>query len=282
MTPPRNSVAPLLKWPGGKRSELPAIAPLVPQHERYFEPFFGGGSVFFGLIDCEAHGNDLHEDLILLHELVASQDADFLVALDGFLAEWDRSTLNQRADLYYRCRNRYNAQQGTDACRAADFFLLRELAYGGMFRFNSKGEFNVPFGKAYGRSSSLGAKINRLGAAAVQAKLAKISLTSLDFADFLGKHEFGPTDFMFVDPPYDTAFSNYVGSGFGADDQRRLAGELLSFAGQFMLVCKITPLIEELYFGHEHLTVTEYDCQYRFNIKGRFSRDSRHAMVMNY
>ncbi len=280
MTPPRNSVAPLLKWPGGKRSELPAIAPLVPEHERYFEPFFGGGSVFFGLIDCEAHGNDLHEDLILLHELAASQDADLLDALGGFSAEWDRSTLNQRADLYYECRARYNAQQGTDAHRAADFFLLRQLAYGGMFRFNAKGEFNVPFGKAYGRSS-LAAKINRLSAPDVQAKLAHITLTSLDFADFLGKHEFGPTDFMFVDPPYDTAFSNYVGCGFSADDQQRLAEALLSFAGKFMLVCKVTPLIEHLYYD-KGLVVQEYECCYRFNIKGRFSRDSRHAMVTNY
>lgn len=274
--------APLIKWPGGKRSELSSIAPRVPDHERYFEPFFGGGGVFFGLIECESWGNDLHQDLILLHELVAAQDDDLLDTLHGFLAEWDRSTLDRREDLYYECRGRYNAQRGSDARRAADFFLLRELAYGGMFRFNSKGEFNVPFGRVYGRSSTLGTKINRLTSPAVQAKLARISLSSLDFADFLGKYEFGPADFMFVDPPYDTAFSNYVGCGFDAGDQHRLAEALLAFEGLFMLVCKVTPLIEQLYFSRENLTVLEYEANYRFNIKGRFSRDSRHAMVMNY
>ena len=273
--------APLIKWPGGKRSELPIIASRLPAHDRYFEPFFGGGSVFFRLIDCDAWGNDLHEDLILLHQLVAAQDSMFLTSLHDFLAQWDRSTLPERGVLYYDSRARYNARQSPDACRAADFFLLRELAYGGMFRFNSRGEFNVPFGKAYGRSDTLRRKIERLTSPTVQAKLAQISLTSLDFADFLGKHEFEPTDFMFVDPPYDTTFSNYVGSDFGLDDQHRLAEALRSFAGKFMLVCKITPLIEELYFD-EGLTVMEYDCAYRFNIKGRFSRDSRHAMVMNY
>ena len=273
--------APLIKWPGGKLSELPIIAPLVPDHDRYFEPFFGAGSVFFGLIECDAWGNDLHEDLILLHELVAAQDATFLAALQDFLAAWGRSTLDRRADLYYASRTRYNARRGPDALRAADFFVLRELAYGGMFRSNLRGEFNVPFGRAYGRNDTILRKVARLTSPAVQAKLARVSLTSLDFADFLGKHDFGPTDFMFVDPPYDTAFSNYVGGSFDAEDQRRLAAELLAFAGKFMLVCKVTPLIEELYFGHE-LTVLEYECQYRFNIKGRFSRDSRHAMVMNY
>lgn len=273
--------APLIKWPGGKRAELPAIAPRVPDHDRYFEPFFGGGSVFFGLIDCEAWGNDLHPDLILMHELVAVQDDGFLDAVHGFLAAWERSTLDQREDLYYECRSRYNTQVGTDACRAADFFVLRELAYGGMFRFNSKGEFNVPFGRAYGRNGTVATKIRRLTCPAVQAKLAHLNLSSLDFADFLGKHEFGPSDFMFVDPPYDTAFSDYVGGGFDADDQRRLAEALLGFDGLFMLVCKVTPLIEDLYFG-QGLTVLEYDANYRFNIKGRFSRDTRHAMVMNY
>ena len=274
--------APLIKWPGGKRSELSSIAPRVPEHSRYFEPFFGGGGVFFSLIECESWGNDLHHDLILLHELVAAQDYHFLDALDRFLTEWDRSTLDEREDMYYECRDRYNAQRGSDARRAADFFVLRELAYGGMFRFNSKGEFNVPFGRAYGRNRTLATKIDHLTSPAVQAKMAQISLSSLDFADFLGKHEFGPTDFMFVDPPYDTAFSNYVGCSFDAADQHRLAEALLAFAGKFMLVCKVTPMIKELYLDHEDLTVVEYECRYRFNIKGRFSRDSRHAMVMNY
>ena len=273
--------SPLIKWPGGKRSELPSIAPLVPDHDRYFEPFFGAGSVFFGLIECEAWGNDLHPDLILLHELVAAQDDDFFDAIHDFLAAWERSTLDGREELYYERRDRYNAQSGPDACRAADFFVLRELAYGGMFRFNSKGEFNVPFGRAYGQSGTVATKIRRLTCPAVQAKLARLNLSSLDFADFLGKHQFGLTDFMFVDPPYDTAFSNYVVGGFDADDQRRLAEALLNFDGRFMLVCKITPLIEDLYFN-EGLNVWEYDANYRFNIKSRFSRDTRHAMVMNY
>ncbi len=273
--------APLIKWPGGKRSELPSIAPRVPRHDRYFEPFFGGGGVFFALIDCESWGNDLHPDLIMLYELVAAQDAGFLGALHDFLGRWERSTLDQREGLYYECRSRYNGHRGSDACRAADFFVLRELAYGGMFRFNSRGEFNVPFGRAYGRSGILTKKIRRLSAPSVQAKLSRLHLSALDFADFLGKHKFGPTDFMFVDPPYDTAFSNYVGNGFDAEDQRRLAEALLNFKGMFMLVCKITPLIEDLYFN-AGLNVLEYEANYRFNIKGRFSRDARHAMVMNY
>ena len=87
---------------------------------------------------------------------------------------------------------------------------------------------------------------------------------------------------MFVDPPYDSSFSKYDTLEFSEQDQRRLAEALMQFAGRFMLVCKATPLIEDLYGGVEHLRVHHYEYQYKFNIKGRFSRSSTHAMITNY
>ena len=273
---------PLLKWPGGKRSELPLIAPRIPEHSRYFEPFFGGGSVYFAAIDAESFANDLHPDLMEFYRCVKHGDERFFEHLYSIVEDWERASLVERDAVYYECRERYNASRLTTVQRAADFFLLRELAYGGMFRVNSSGHFNVPFGRAYAENKNLREKVDRLRSDAAVAKMQRLNLSALDFADFLGCFEFRPEDFMFVDPPYDSSFSKYDTLDFAEEDQRRLAEALVGFAGRFMLVCKATPLIEDLYHGVEHLRVHRYEYQYKFNIKGRFSRASTHAMITNY
>lgn len=273
---------PLLKWPGGKRSELPLIAPRIPEHSRYFEPFFGGGSVYFDAIDAESHANDLHPDLMEFYRCVKQDDERFFKHLYSIVEDWELAPLVERDAIYYDCRERYNASTLTTVQRAADFFLLRELAYGGMFRVNANGHFNVPFGRAYAKNKNLREKVDHLRSDAVVAKLKRLNLSALDFADFLDCFEFCQEDFMFVDPPYDSSFSKYDTVDFAEQDQRRLAEALVRFTGRFMLVCKATPLIEDLYHGAEHLRVHHYEYQYKFNIKGRFPRSSTHAMITNY
>lgn len=273
---------PLLKWPGGKRSELPVIRPHIPRHTRYFEPFFGGGSVFFDAIRAQSYANDLHEDLISFYRCVRGSDSEFFGELYRQLDTWETGTVETRAAQYYGCRERYNDGQQSNSHRAADFFLLRELAYGGMFRVNSRGNFNVPFGRAYARNKNLRAKIDYLNSGAVAARLQNISFSATDFEIFLKEFEFGQHDFMFVDPPYDTAFSTYSAQGFDYGDQERLAACLSEFPGKFMLVCKVTPLVQELYYYDSRFRRLEYPCKYKFNIKGRFSRDALHVMVTNY
>lgn len=277
------SCRPLLKWPGGKTSDLPFIESRIPPHQRYFEPFFGGGSVFFHAIDAEiAYANDLHPDLMAFYERVQNQCVIFFELLDRWVAEWENANLEERNCMYYEVRERYNTRRSTTAERAVDFFLLRELAYGGMFRVNSNGDFNVPFGRAYARNKNMRGKINRLRSFPVKAKLSCLRLHTGDFDEFLDNFDFDTDDFMFVDPPYDSSFSQYDRVDFSVDDQRRLARRLRNFNGLFMLVCKLTPLIEELYLHHSDFQVFRYQCRYRFNIKGRFSRNAIHVVVTNY
>ena len=275
------SCAPLLKWPGGKRSEMAHIRPFIPQHARYFEPFFGGGSVFFDAISAPSYANDLHPDLMLFYHCVKQQCPDFFRLLYKYTDEWERSTLDERVAMYYRCRQRYNADRFPTPDRAADFFMLREFAFGGMFRVNSNGKFNVPFGRAYARNKNLRQKVEHLQSYHVQIKLELLDLSSVDFSNFLNSFSFDQNDFMFVDPPYDSAFSKYIGLDFNRADQIRLAEHLDNFGGLFMLVCKRTPLIDDLYLRNGY-SIREYDYKYRFNIKGRFSRASTHIMVANY
>ena len=276
------SCKPLLKWPGGKRSELPFIVPRIPQHNRYFEPFFGGGSVYFDAIFSPAHVNDLHTDLMLFYRCVQEQEESFFDFLYYQIGVWEEATLYGRDNLYYEVRSRYNANNCPTEHRAADFFLLRELAYGGMFRVNSNGEFNVPFGRAYGRNKDLRSKVDNLKSPDVRAKMSLLELHSYDFADFLDRFDFNSSDFMFVDPPYDTSFSKYHQMDFNEADQVRLAEYLSRFEGRFMLVCKLTPAIEELYLDCDRYYVSQYEFQYKFNIKGRFSRSSTHVLITNY
>ncbi len=272
---------PLLKWPGGKRSELPRIKPCIPDHRRYFEPFFGGGSVFFDIVDVLAYANDLHPDLMMFYRCVKQQHVDFFDLLFARVDEWEQGSFEYKNAMYYECRDRYNATSRPTIRRAVDFFLLRELAYGGMCRVNSNGHFNVPFGRAYARNKNLREKVTYLVSPLVQAKMQLLEVSSLDFIDFLNRFDFDADDFMFVDPPYDSSFSKYDRTDFDEHDQRRLAECLANFKGRFMLVCKLTPLIESLYRGIRY-SVRQYECNYKFNIKGRFSRSSTHVMIANY
>ncbi len=275
------SCRPLLKWPGGKRAELSWIKPLIPCHRRYFEPFFGGGSVFFDAVTAPAYANDQHPDLIMFYACVQEQNAAFFDLLADFADEWESATLDHRAAMYYRTRERYNAAPASTPYRAACFFLIRQFAYGGMFRVNSDGDFNVPFGRAYAYNNDLPrGKVEYLQSPPVREKMRLLTLSTLDFEEFLNGFELNERDFVFLDPPYDSSFSKYHGD-FNEQDQRRLAHCLEGLTGKFMLVIKLTTLIESLYMDNGY-TVREYDLDYRFNIKGRFSRTSKHVLIMNY
>ena len=202
---------PILKWPGGKRAELPIIEPHIPPHGRYFEPFFGGGSVFFHCIDTEnAYANDLNTDLMAFYRCVKKRNPTFFKALYDWIDVWDRKRLEGRTDMYYEARQLYNTSRKRSVVRSVYFFLIRELAYGGMFRRNGNGAFNVPFGRVYGQSNGLlRRKADRLLSEEIQDKLKRLTLHNADFNDFLDQYQFSSSDFMFVDPPYDTSFSTY-------------------------------------------------------------------------
>ena len=238
------SCQPLLKWPGGKRSELSVIVPHIPKHRRYFEPFFGGGSVYFDAIATKhAYANDSHPDLMTFYQCVKQQRPDFLGLLYGFVEAWERTTIEGRNALYYRIRDRYNATTRSTIRRAVDFFLLRELAYGGMFRLNANGSFNVPFGRAYAHNKNIRTKVDYLQSDAVVNKMRWLELSTSDYTKFMSGFEFDEHDFVFVDPPYDTSFSKYGQIDFATDAQHQLADILSRFKGRFMLVCKLTPLV---------------------------------------
>lgn len=189
-----------------------------------------------------------------------------------------------KAALYTQVRSAYNAERAAgrmSSMRAVAFFFLREFCYSSMFRFSSKGDFNVPFGGySYGRKS-LVAKIAAMRSPTTQARFAQTHFHCGDFAAMLAAEAPSADDFIFVDPPYDSVFSTYDNNCFEGSDQQRLADALKSTPARFMLVVKNTPLMQQLY-GDSGLVLLTYGMQYSVSFMNRNERDVEHLMVLNY
>lgn len=195
-----------------------------------------------------------------------------------------------KSAYYTMLRACYNDKEREhDALRTALYLFLRETCYSSMFRFNNRGEFNVPYGGISYNDKELDARVPFYTSAAVQAKMEVTTLCCADFADFL--HQYSPTadDFMFLDPPYDSDFSTYDQNAFDAQDQGRLAAYLIEQCPcKFLLVIKNTDLISKLYpLGRRcanggHLMVEPFEHQYQVSFKNRNDKKTQHLLIGNY
>jgi DNA adenine methylase len=188
-----------------------------------------------------------------------------------------------RSALYMSIRTRYNAARLSghlDAHRLADFLFLREFAYAAMFRFNAGNEFNVPYGGVTYNRKSLQAKVQLLYSDPMQARLANTTFACEDFEPFLADTGLAPEDFLFVDPPYDSDFSEYDNMPFGATDQVRLCHVLEEVPCRVMVVIRDTPAIRRLY-GSERWHVREIPKTYMWTIKSRNDREATHLTITN-
>jgi DNA adenine methylase len=223
------ALSPPLKWAGGKRWQVPHLRPLWQPHarRRLVEPFCGGMAIALGLRPEHAVLNDANPHLINFYRWLKS----------GL-----RITIQTENDesLFYRHRERFNAllRAGESETQeaAALFYYLNRTGYNGLCRFNSKGEFNVPFGRyksiAYARSFP-----------GFVASLAAWQFTTGD-VEAVGLQ---PDDFVYADPPYDVDFTAYAQGGFSWADQERTARFLAQHPGPVVLVNQATARIESLY-----------------------------------
>ncbi len=189
-----------------------------------------------------------------------------------------------RSSFYMAIRSRYNRARlaaVSDAWRLADFLFLRELAYAAMFRFNAAGEFNVPYGGLTYNRKMLSDKADLLFGVAAQARLANAELRCGDFEPFLAEARPTADDFVFVDPPYDSEFSDYDDRPFTASDQQRLRDTLARIPAKVMLVIKDTPAIRALY-PIDRWHVLGAGKTYAWTIKSRNDRVATHLTITNY
>ena len=210
---------PFVKWAGGKSQLLRDIwANLPSSFQNYFEPFVGGGAVFFalyreGLLSGKSYLSDNNPELILAYQTIQTK-------VDALIQELNRSEKYQNdRDIYYEIR----AWEPDDAVeRTARFIYLNHTCYNGLYRVNKKGKFNVPFGR-YKNPQIL----DQDNLEAVSRALEKVELRGpTDFAQAVDDAK--ANDFIYFDPPYqplsDTAhFTSYTKGGFSFKEQQRLA-----------------------------------------------------------
>lgn len=190
-----------------------------------------------------------------------------------------------KSAFYMHQRHLYNHQEAYGIAPnegAAIFYFVRENAYASMFRYNSSGEFNVPYGGISYNRKGLARKVAALRSPALQAHLDGTVIENLDFAEFLHRYPPRPDDFLFLDPPYDSNFSTYTRNEFGQRDQERLAEYLLTRCpARFLLVIKQTPLIRALY-AQQGLHIRSFERKYLVSFQDRNNRKTEHLLIMNY
>lgn len=242
-------LVPVVKWVGGKRQLLRALDPLLPERIGiYCEPFVGGGAMLFHLQPEQAYVNDVNAELINLYEVIRDD-------VDGLLRELSAFT-NDR-ECFYAVRDwdrdPESYAQISRVRRAARIVYLNKTCYNGLFRVNSAGEFNTPFG----RYKNPGI-VDEEGLRAVHRYFARADLRFFcgDYAQVLDL--LPPGAFAYLDPPYDPVsdtanFTGYAKSGFGREEQIRLrecCDKLTARGVRFMLSNSATAFIREQYANY--------------------------------
>lgn len=180
-----------------------------------------------------------------------------------------------------RSRNHELAEVINNERASAIFYFLREFCYASMFRYNKRGDFNVPYGgMAYNKKSFIN-KINQIQNNEYQQYILNSIIGNQDFEDFINNNVPQDGDFIFLDPPYDTEFSEYAKNSFEKNDQVRLAEFLYNTPAKFMLVIKATPFIRGLY-ENRGFNIFDFNKKYMVNFQNRNDRDVVHLMITNY
>lgn len=233
-------IKPFIKWAGGKTQLIEKLAPLLPteiqsgQIKKYAEPFIGGGALFLYIAQSlpieKFLITDINEELVLLYKAIQKNVEGIITLLSSLETHYLSLSTCERKDFFYRKRDSFNKKRAAidfsyldsnGLERAATILFLNRTCFNGLFRVNSKGEFNVPFGD-YKNPKICNAE-NLRGVSALLQK------TEIQCADFSSTEEFidGET-FVYFDPPYrpisKTAnFTAYSKSPFGDNEQQRLA-----------------------------------------------------------
>lgn len=281
---------PMLKYRGGKSKEIKYFVQNMPQtYNRYIEPFFGGGALFFYLQSDKAIINDVNTKLYSFYQEMKEDYPKARIQLEELQAIYEENQReyealkqvcpnkrieNKNEALYYKIREAFNHKSDVEYMDSVIYLFINKTAYSGMIRYNAKGEYNVPFGRYKNFNTRLiTEEHNRL--------LQRTEIYNRDYSSIFEMAETG--DFIFLDPPYDCIFSDYGNenykNGFGEDEHRRLANDFRNLPCQSLLVIGKTSLTEELYGNN---IVEEYDKSYSVNIRNRFKADAKHIIVTNY
>lgn len=236
---------PFVKWVGGKTQLLNEIIRRIPKPntiKTYHEPFLGGGAVFFALQPKKAILSDINPELVNAYEVVRD-------SVHSLIRDLKKHTYSEK--YFYKIRDIDRApafKRWGNTRRASRLIYLNKTCYNGLFRVNSKGQFNTPFGR-YAKPNFVDAENLR----ACSSALSRADILLSNFQTVVSRARSG--DFVYFDPPYapvsDTAyFTSYSKDGFGLEMQKELlevCRALHSKKVRFMLSNSAVPFIRKLY-----------------------------------
>ncbi len=190
-----------------------------------------------------------------------------------------------KSALYMNYRNLYNDKsivRDNPQMHCALFFFMRNYAYSGMFRYSSKGEFNVPYGGIAYNKKFLKKKLDYYRSSSLQNHFKETQIFNRDFEDFLRATHPTKDDFVFLDPPYDSEFSTYAQNAFTKEDQRRLADYMINECpAKWMMIIKNTEFIYSLY-NKDGINIRTFDKEYLVSFMNRNDKKVTHLLITNY
>lgn len=243
-------VHPVLKWAGGKRSLITKILKLFPANYKertYHEPFIGGGAIFFNIKPKSGSINDIAPHLMNFYKIVRDKPNELIT---------EACQYKRDKETYYKLLKVFNQSSISDVKRAALLLYLNKTAFNGLYRVNSKGEFNVPFGSY--KNPTVVPKSRILSASKI---LKNIEIYNEDFSYI--KDIVNEGDLCYLDPPYqpisNTAnFTSYSKEGFDLDEQKRLRDLCVTLDEKgvlFVLSNSHAQSVRELYNKNERFRI---------------------------
>jgi len=271
---------PFVKWAGGKRQIIDKLKMYAPEEfNTYYEPFIGGGALLFELSPKNAVINDSNTELMNVYECLKDE-----TKFSKMCKELNHYEVSHSEEFYYEIRNKDRDKKKfeklVDYKRAARTIYLNKACFNGLYRVNSKNEFNVPFNKKERINTYDG---QNLGIIHSYLNFNNIIIKSTDFEDVVKDAKKG--DFVYFDPPYDSdtsTFNSYTEEGFGKEEQRRLAKvfkELDQKGVYVMLSNHNTMLINELYKGYN---IHKIEAKRNINSNGKKRGKVEEVIITNY
>jgi len=272
---------PFVKWVGGKRQLLKQFRDLGlyppedfdPITNTYFEPFVGGGAVFFDLLPETAYLSDLNNELVVTYNVIKN-DVENLI----------KSLKKHKLDKEYFLKIRAQSPEKlSDLNTASRFIYLNRTCFNGMYRVNSKGGFNVPFGKY---TNPLICDENNLRKASKALK--NVEIKKQDYKEVLKTAKKG--DFIYFDPPYypvskTASFTSYTSESFLDKEQIELRDTFVELhkRGCFVMLSNSdTPFINKIYSEPEGLRITKVQAGRAINSDASKRGKITEVLVTNY
>ena len=271
---------PFVKWAGGKRQIIDKLKKYVPEEfGTYYEPFVGGGALLFELSPSVAVINDSNEELMNVYNVLCNEEKfkKMCSVLNTYEAKHSEEFFY---DIRNKDRNKNTYNRLADYTRAARTIYLNKACFNGLYRVNSKNEFNVPFGKKLKVNTYDG---SNLIVVSNYLTINDVKILCADFEEAVSTAKKG--DFVYFDPPYDSdtqTFNSYTETGFDKDEQRRLAKvfkELDSKGVYVMLSNHNTVLVNELY-GNYNIHIIE--AKRAINANGKKRGKIEEVIITNY